>query len=220
MQIGSVFLLLKVSFFQHRESSVHNEFAVHNELPVLQQPGVSKMQVTSSSRQRAGCRGQLRGMLGGARLQRGSVERKDLAVGNRDPSHWKPHMGRHFPALAVTSFPRRSAILVMDFLQDFSKHQDVSSHPLLNQLQKQKMSQNPLGLLVGYLSKDTVLYIEKRVLSPFFSFILLLICKVVSCSLLALSHTVRIKKGRKKSGIQGTISRGNYLVQSKHYLFF
>lgn len=83
----------------------------------------------------------------------------------------------------------------------FSNHRD--SHPLLNQLQKQKMSQDPLGMLVSYLSKDTVLYGCGYWVLSWITFILLVICRFVSCWLLALSHTVRNKKGKKKKWHSG-----------------
>lgn len=91
---------------------------------------------------------------------------------------------------------------------------------LLNTLQKQKLSQDPLGMLVGYLNTTTGLYGCGCGVLVWISFILLVTCKVVSCRLLTWSHTVRIKIENKRCSIQDTISGGNYFGPVKTLLLF
>lgn len=104
--IVKVFLLLKVSFRTENVWFTKSYLFWSSLMPLKQ--------AASSSRQWAG-RGQLRGMPGGAELPGGSMERKHLVVGNHDLSHWKPWAGRHILMPVVTSFPRRSAVLIIDF---------------------------------------------------------------------------------------------------------
>lgn len=91
---------------------------------------------------------------------------------------------------------------------------------LLNTLQKQKLSQDPLGMLVGYLNTATGLYGCGCGVLAWINFILLVTCKVVSHWLLTWSHTLRIKIQNKRCSIQDTVSRGNNFGPVKTLLFF
>lgn len=160
------------------------------------------MQVARSCWQWAGCGWELRGIPGGAWLWGGSMEREHLVVGAVTPftvNHTQGHTPQQLQShpfkgdqqfLLWTSF--RASVNAENFL-----------FILLNKLQKQKMSQDPLGFLlacwlVGFLSTDTGWYSCGYGVIAWISFILSVTCKVVSCWLVSWSHTVRIKVEKKR----------------------